>query len=126
MDRRSVWPDFRGEWIVHEDRDIVVVDKPTGVSSQAADPDRPDDVVTRLQRHLARRASDPYLGVHQRLDKDTSWLLVFARRREANAALATQFEGRTVEKTYLACVSGWRGRDRAVLRHAIASDRDGG
>jgi 23S rRNA (cytosine1962-C5)-methyltransferase len=126
MDRQSVWPDFRGEWIVHEDRDIVVVDKPAGVSSQAADPDRPDDVVTRLQRHLARRASDPYLGVHQRLDKDTSGLLVFARRREANAALATQFEGRTVEKTYLACVSGWRGRDRAVLRHAIASDRDGG
>jgi len=126
MDRQRVWPDFRDAWIVHEDQDIVVVDKPAGVSSQAADPDRPDDLVTRLQKHLARRGADPYLGVHQRLDKDTSGLLVFARRRQANAALASQFEGRAVGKTYIACVSGWRGPDRETLRHAIATDRDGG
>jgi 23S rRNA (cytosine1962-C5)-methyltransferase len=125
MDRLSVWPDFRDAWILHEDQDIIVVDKPAGVPSQAADPDRPDDVVTRLERHLAGRGSDPYLGVHQRLDKDTSGLLVFARRRGVNAALASQFEGRSVDKTYLACVSGWEGKDRATLRHAVAPDRDG-
>ena len=125
MDRQRIWPDFRDAWIVHEDQDIVVIDKPAGVPSQAADPDRPDDVVTRLQRHLSLRAPNPYLGVHQRLDKDTSGLLVFARRKEANATLASQFEGRSVQKTYLACSSGWRGGDRAVLRHSIASDHDG-
>jgi len=63
--------------------------------------------------------------VHQRLDKDTSGLLVFARRREANAALAAQFEGRTVAKTYVAGVTGWKARDRTTLRDAVASDRDG-
>jgi 23S rRNA (cytosine1962-C5)-methyltransferase len=125
MDRLRVWPDFRDAWILYEDQDILVVDKPAGVPSQAADPDRPDDVVTRLGRHLAVRGHSPYLGVHQRLDRDTSGLLVFARRREANAALATQFEGRAVDKTYLACVSGWAGRDRATLRHAVAPDGAG-
>ena len=122
MDRRAIWPDFRDAWVVHADDAIVVVDKPAGVPSQAADPERPDDVVTRLRAHLG----GAYLGVHQRLDRDTSGLLVFARRKEANAALAEQFEGRSVQKTYLACVAGWpRGRDRTVLRDALAEGRDG-
>jgi 23S rRNA (cytosine1962-C5)-methyltransferase len=64
--------------------------------------------------------------VHQRLDRDTSGLLVFARRREANAKLAAQFEGRSVKKTYVACVAGWpRGRDRATLRDAVAEGKGG-
>jgi 23S rRNA (cytosine1962-C5)-methyltransferase len=116
MNRLTLWPDFRPDWIVHDDADLLVVDKPEGIPSQAADPDRPDDVVTRLRAYLG----GAYLGVHQRLDQDTSGLLVFARRKEANPSLARQFEGRSVKKTYVACVAGWpRGRERAVLRDAI-------
>jgi 23S rRNA (cytosine1962-C5)-methyltransferase len=115
LDRRLIWPDFRDPWIVHDDADLLVIDKPEGVPSQAADPERPDDVVTRLRAHLG----GTYLGVHQRLDQDTSGLLVFARRREANASLAAQFEGRSVRKTYVACVAGWRGRDVATLRGSL-------
>jgi 23S rRNA (cytosine1962-C5)-methyltransferase len=128
MDRRAVWPDFREAWVVHDDGDIVVVDKPAGVSSQAADIGRPDDVVTRLKAHLCAGGSggEAYLGVHQRLDRDTSGLLVFARRREANAGLAVQFERRTVRKTYVACVTGWpRGRERATLRDSLAGGKGG-
>jgi 23S rRNA (cytosine1962-C5)-methyltransferase len=117
MDRRAVWPDFRDEWIVHDDGDLIAIDKPVGVSSQAADPARPDDVVTRLKAHLG----GAYLGVHQRLDRDTSGVLVFSRRKEHNAALARQFEGRSVGKTYLAAVSGWPAkRDSAELRDRVA------
>jgi 23S rRNA (cytosine1962-C5)-methyltransferase len=117
MNRLAIWPDFRDEWIVHADADILVVNKPEGVSSQAADAERPDDIVVRLRAHLGGGA---YIGTHQRLDQDTSGLLVFARRREANASLAVQFEGRSVRKTYVACVTGWpRGRDRATFQEAI-------
>lgn len=133
MDRALVWPNFRAEWIVHEDADLLVIDKPAGVSSQAADPDRPDDIVTRLQRFLRARsdsgastAEATYLGVHQRLDRDTSGLLVYARRREANASLAAQFEQRRVKKTYVACVTGWPARrDRTTLRDRVAPGAGG-
>lgn len=122
MDRRAVWPDFRDAWLVADDGDVVVVDKPAGVASQAADEGRPDDVVTRLKAHLG----GAYLGVHQRLDRDTSGLLVYARRKEANAGLARQFEGRKVDKTYVACVAGWpRGRDKATLRDLLDEDKGG-
>lgn len=126
MDRARVWPDFRGAWIVHEDDDILLVDKPVGVSSQASDADRPDDVVTRLKRFLKARGSSDYLGIHQRLDRDTSGLLVFARRREANGPLAAQFESRAVSKTYVACVAGWRsGPEKVTLRDWLAPGGDG-
>src|SRR5271170_5846844 len=107
MDRLAVWPDFRQAWVLSDDGHLIAIDKPAFVSSQAADPDRPDDIVTRLRAHL----NGGYLGVHQRLDRDTSGVLVYARRKEENASLAVQFEGRKVKKTYLACVAGWpRGR----------------
>jgi 23S rRNA (cytosine1962-C5)-methyltransferase len=117
MDRHIIWPDVRPGWIVHDDADILVVAKPPGVSSQAADPNCPDDLVSRLRAHFG----GAYLGVHQRLDRETSGLLVFARRREANARLAAQFEARRVRKTYLACVSAWPfGSRRVTLRDRIA------
>jgi 23S rRNA (cytosine1962-C5)-methyltransferase len=131
MDRERTWPDFRDAWILHEDADLVAVDKPAGVPSQAADPAHPDDLVTRLKRFLQARVQPGsqdggYLGVHQRLDRDTSGVLVFARRREANAGLAAQFEGRGVWKTYVACVAGWPvGQPRTTLRDHLVPDRAG-
>jgi|HubBroStandDraft_2_1064218.scaffolds.fasta_scaffold04849_6 23S rRNA (cytosine1962-C5)-methyltransferase len=126
MDRTRAWPDVREGWILFADDDLLAVDKPAGVASQAADADRPDDIVTRLKSHFAARGEREYVGVHQRLDRDTSGVLVFARRREANASLAAQFEGRKVEKTYLACVTGWpAARKAATLRDLLAPDGDG-
>src|SRR5260221_5766251 len=126
MDRATVWTDCRDGWIIQEDADLLVVDKPVGTSSMAADPARPDDVVTRLKRFLRERGGDGYLGVHQRLDRDTSGVLVFARRREANARLAAQFEGRTVKKTYRACVGGRpKGKPPATPPHSPAPPGEG-
>jgi len=117
-----VWPDFRDAWVLSDDGHLLAVDKPAFVSSQAADPDRPDDIVTRLRAHL----HGAYLGVHQRLDRDTSGVLVYARRKEDNARLAAQFEGRKVKKTYLACVAGWpRGKAHATLRDSLVQDKGG-
>ena len=108
-DRARVWPQFRQEHVLYEDDDVIAVHKPAGVPSQAADPDRPDDLGTRLRAFLAARdgTREPYLGTHQRLDRDTSGVILFTKRPEVNAALAKQFEGRTLKKNYLAAVTGW-------------------
>ena len=127
MDRHHVWPDFRAEHILYEDADIVCVHKPCGVPSQAAQVDRPDDLVTRLRAYLARRdGGHVYLGVHQRLDRDTSGVLVFTKRPDVNAAVAAQLEGRTVKKRYLAGVVGWdRARRKATLDDELAKGEGG-
>ncbi|WP_437314767.1 class I SAM-dependent methyltransferase [Sorangium sp. So ce385] len=117
----ELFPDFHPEWILAEDADLIVVDKPAGLSTHAPEADRIDDVVTRLRAFLRGRGdAEAYLGIHQRLDRDTSGVLLFTRRREANAAVARQFEGRTVQKTYVAAVSGFGDRaPRGTLRHRL-------
>lgn len=127
MDRLHVWPDFDEAWILYEDDDLIAVDKPAFMPSQAADDARPDDLVTRLRAWLAaRRTRTSYLGVHQRLDRDTSGVVVMTRRKEANASVARQFEGRTADKRYLAGVVGWpAGKGKATLRDTLGPGKDG-
>ena len=102
-----------GDDILFEDDDLLAVAKPAGLPMHpTADPGRPD-LVTLVQQWLAgeREATEgtaeapstpPYVGVHHRLDHGTSGVVVFAKRREANAVLAKQFEGRAAKKVYLA------------------------
>jgi 23S rRNA (cytosine1962-C5)-methyltransferase len=111
MSLAHLWPSFPPERILYEDDDLVVIDKPVDVSTHAPDAGRSDDAVSRLGRAIAERDRVPadrvYLGIHQRLDRDTSGALLFTRRKSANAAIAAQFEGRRVRKTYVAGVVGW-------------------
>lgn len=101
----------------------MVVHKPAGVPSQAAEADRPDDLALRLKLFLAERqglASEPYLGTHQRLDRDTSGVILFTKRKEANASIAAQFEQRKVKKSYVAAVRGLPSHVRtATLVHDL-------
>ncbi len=128
----ALFADFDPRRVVYQDEDLIVVDKPAGVPSQAADPSHDDDLPARLKRWLAaRRGVSPeavYLGTHQRLDRDTSGLLLYTLRREANVAIAAQLEGRQVGKTYLGAVTGGarfeRGR-QTPLEHFLARGPDG-
>ncbi|MDF2696377.1 MAG: ribosomal large subunit pseudouridine synthase, partial [Labilithrix sp.] len=130
MDRAQLWPDFRQEHVLYEDEDIIAVHKPAGVPSQAAQLERADDLVLRVRMFLARRDSKDlaavYLGVHQRLDRDTSGVVLFTKRPEANAGLAAQLEKRQVKKRYVAGVVGWpKGRREATLDDDLAKGEGG-
>ncbi len=88
--------------VVYRDQALIVVSKPPGLPTHAtADPARPH-LVSHVQQLLAAEGRAPYLAVHQRLDRDTSGLVLFALDPAVNAALARAFEGRLVEKAYLA------------------------
>lgn len=124
MPLADLFPPFRAAWILHEDEDVVVVDKPAGMPTHAPEPDRVDDAHTRLGAFLRARGADPYLGIHQRLDRETSGVLLFTRRREANRAIAEQFESRRVKKVYVAAVEG-RVPERGELRHKLVPGEGG-
>ena len=81
---------------------LLAVDKPPGLPIHAtADPSRPS-LVDHIERHLRATGAGSYVAVHQRLDRDTSGVVLFAIDRRANEGLARAFEGRAVEKTYVA------------------------
>jgi tRNA pseudouridine32 synthase/23S rRNA pseudouridine746 synthase len=87
--------------ILHEDRDMVVVNKPGGLLSvPGRTPDLFDSVLSRV------RETHPNAQAVHRLDLGTSGVLVVATRRKAEAALRVQFQDRLTRKVYLARVSG--------------------
>ncbi|HRI66228.1 MAG TPA: class I SAM-dependent methyltransferase [Polyangium sp.] len=123
----DLWPPFPTSRILHQDADLVAIDKPPFLPTHA--PERSDDVVRRLTEYFGSEGKTPgYLGVHQRLERDISGVLVLTRRREANRSIAEQMEQRKVKRTYLALVTGTPGMpgrgkapDYGVLRHRLVS-----
>jgi 23S rRNA pseudouridine1911/1915/1917 synthase len=95
--------------VVHEDPDVVVVDKPAGL---VVHPGSGNLDGTLVNAALARwpdmaDAGDPGRpGVVHRIDQGTSGLLVLARTPAAYEALVAQFSGRTVQREYLALCWG--------------------
>ncbi len=92
--------------IVHEDRDLLVIDKPAGlvVHPGAGVPDR--TLLNALLAHQPALAQVPRAGIVHRLDKDTSGLIVVAKNVSSQASLARQLAERTMRRTYLAVVQG--------------------
>lgn len=83
--------------ILFEDDHLLVVNKPPGINTHAVNIDGSAGIYDWLRHREPRWAT---LATHQRLDKETSGVLLFAKTREANQWLARRFELREVRKTY--------------------------
>jgi tRNA pseudouridine32 synthase / 23S rRNA pseudouridine746 synthase len=96
--------------VLHTDRDMLVLNKPSGLLSvPGRDPAQHDSAFARVQeRH-------PLARVVHRLDMDTSGVLVVALRRKAERALHQQFRDRSVIKVYVARVAGHVEADRGAI-----------
>lgn len=94
--------------VLHEDADLLVLDKAAGMVVHPARGSPRSTVVNALLFRLGKAAgrAPPRLGLVHRLDKDTSGCLVVARTDAALQALQAQWKGRGVEKTYLALCHG--------------------
>lgn len=96
--------------IVFEDEHLLVVDKPAGlvVHPAAGNPD--GTLVNALLHHCAGKLSGiggvARPGIVHRIDKDTSGLLVVAKTDVAHEGLAKQFAAHSIDRRYLAIVSG--------------------
>lgn len=94
--------------VLYEDNHLLVVDKPSGMSSQGAAPGEPS-LVEWAKDYLKKKYDKPgnvYVGVVSRLDRDVSGALVLARTSKAAARLNEQFRERSVNKIYWAVVDG--------------------
>lgn len=134
--------------IRHLDDSVVVVEKPSGVSTMRHPAEREwdedrrklvptlDDVTALAvaQRVGARKHELPRLRVVHRLDKDTSGLVVFARTVDAERFLGRQFKEHTVVRRYIAVVHGtvtprtissWLARDRGDGRRGSGPEGQG-
>ena len=89
--------------VLHEDGDILVFNKPSGLAVQGGSGVKMD--LDRLLWAFANRKGRRPKLVH-RLDRETSGVIVVAKTSPAAAHLSAQFAGRSTEKSYMALVSG--------------------
>jgi 23S rRNA pseudouridine1911/1915/1917 synthase len=101
-EERSVAQAFTAERFLFRDAAVLVVDKPAGLPMHAtADASRPNlyDLVRAVLR--VESGAEPYLGLHQRLDRETSGAVLFTLDRAANPAFAAALAtGEGIAKTY--------------------------
>ncbi len=101
----------------YEDGDLLVVNKPAGLTVHPAPGHPRGTLVNAVLAHVPDLASGGALrpGIVHRLDKDTSGLLVVAKRDEAYRKLTAQLRARTVIREYLAIVRGAVANDAGVI-----------
>jgi len=97
----------RAYTVLYEDENVIVLDKESGVQSEA--------VFCALQR-----AGETYF-IH-RLDRNTEGVMIFARNRTAESLLLEAFRNRRVEKRYQALLVGSVGEAHAVKRAYLTKD----
>jgi 23S rRNA pseudouridine1911/1915/1917 synthase len=111
--------------ILYEDNDLLVVDKPAGLTVHPAVGVRRGTLAAALLAYrpeLAGVGGPERPGIVHRLDRDTSGLLVVAKNEAARAALARQWKERQVEKDYLALVHGRLEPPQGVIDAPIGRD----
>lgn len=106
--------------VIHEDDDLIVIDKPAGMVVHPAPGAATGTLVQALLHHCGGSLSGVggvrRPGIVHRIDKDTSGLLVAAKTDRAHHALAAQFAAHDVNRRYLAVVHGCPDAADARLR----------
>jgi 23S rRNA pseudouridine1911/1915/1917 synthase len=106
--------------VVHEDEDLIVVEKPAGLLTAPTPESDRNNLAGLLAR--AEGGKRPIFVVH-RIDLDTSGLLVFAKNDDSNRALSEMFRAHTLERAYLTVVEGAVSDQLKVIEHPVAGKR---
>jgi 23S rRNA pseudouridine1911/1915/1917 synthase len=111
--------------IIYEDDDLLVVDKPAGITVHPA-PGHPEhtlvNAILAYFPHLADIGVSLRPGVVHRLDKDTSGVMLVAKNSAAQDYLARQFQSHSVTKAYLALVKGHLTPENGIIEADIGRD----
>ena len=118
--------------VLHEDRDLIVIDKPagllaththlTGRAAREAQATAENFLNCYVRKGQAKSRKRVWL-VH-RLDRETSGVMMFAKEERVASAFRERW-GELTEKTYLACVEGELAEEGGVFESYLAEDADG-
>lgn len=109
--------------IVFQNEEIIVVDKPIGISIHNAED--ATNLLTVLGDQLAANHGHPKLFPVHRLDKETSGIQIFAFDSEAAATYATEFQTRTVLKKYVGVLRGSMLKEDGIWTQPISDKAEG-
>jgi len=116
--------------ILYEDKDILVIDKPSGISVHPDGRTKEKTLTDWILKNYPKLkgVGEPVTfnekeidrpGIVHRLDKETSGVLIIVKTKKAFAYFKEQFMNREIKKVYNAIVSGWVKNDRGIINKSI-------
>jgi 23S rRNA pseudouridine1911/1915/1917 synthase len=111
--------------VVHEDEDVLVVDKPPGLLTSTVAGEKRPTALALVKRYVAATQPRVVVGLIHRLDRDASGLLVFSKSKRAYQSLKTQFFRHTVERVYEAVVRGAPNPPKGTIDTRLIERADG-
>ncbi|MDP2890321.1 MAG: RluA family pseudouridine synthase [Bacteroidota bacterium] len=129
-------PRFRGLRIVHEDADVIVIDKASGMLSMASETEKQKTAYSILSEYVKRFNPRNLIFIVHRLDRDTSGLMMFAKSKRIQEILQTDWNNAIIERSYIAVVEGcvetpegkvtsWLRENKAMVMYSSQTPDDG-
>ena len=121
--------------IIYEDKNIVAINKPSGLVVHSDGKTEEPTVVDWVLKNYpeTKDVGEPLVlndgkeikrpGIVHRLDRDTSGILLIAKNQESFLHLKKQFQNRTIQKTYRAIVYGRVKNDEGVIDRPIGRSK---
>jgi 23S rRNA pseudouridine1911/1915/1917 synthase len=127
---------FRGMRIVHEDADIIVIEKGSGLLSIATDKETSKTAYSMLSEYVKRFNPQNLIFIVHRLDKDTSGLMMFAKSKKVQEVLQKDWNNSIIERSYICVVEGeveqtegtitsWLKENKALVMFSSQTPDDG-
>lgn len=108
--------------VLYEDADVIVMDKPSGISVHPAGKNDSDTLANRLACYLRNKGEDSVIRILGRLDKDTSGVVLAVKNRAAATRLEGQRKKHILFKIYLAIVEGRPDPPKGTIDIPLAPD----
>ena len=129
-------PRFRGLRIVHEDADLIVIDKASGLLSMASETEKQKTAYHMLSDYVKKFDPKNLIFIVHRLDRETSGLMMFAKSKRVQEVLQKDWNEAIIERSYVAVVEGcidkvegtvtsWLKENKAMVMYSSQIPDDG-
>ena len=108
--------------IVYEDKDLVIINKPSGMVVHPASGNYENTLVNALIYRYKLDDTNVRSGIAHRIDKDTSGLVIVAKNDKTLELLTDMFKNKEIKKTYVAIVDGVINNKSATINAPITRD----
>ena len=108
--------------IIFESTALIIINKESGIITEQ-NPFELLSAESQIHHHLGQGPHPPYVGVAHRLDRVTSGLLIFAKKKSTLKQLNQWFADRKIQKTYLAITSAPPSPAKGILEHHLFTDK---
>ncbi len=109
--------------IVHEDQNLIVIDKQAGLLSIATESEKRDTAYSMLSDHVKKQKKTNKIFIVHRLDRETSGLMLFAKSEDIKRKLQDSWNDTIIDRTYIAVVEGTVEKQQGTIVSYLFEDK---